>query len=80
MDNILNRVSAEQTLCYIDPSLAASFDRAKDQADVKDWEDSSLVPRPFRGGKGPGVYCLRMRQNIRYITSKIIVYNTQTCV
>ena len=40
----------------------------------------SLVPRPFRGGKGPGVYCLCMRQNFRYITRKIIVYNTQTRV
>ena len=40
----------------------------------------SLISRPFRGGKGPGVYCLRMRQNIRYITRKIIVYNTQTGV
>ena len=35
-------------------------------------------PGPFVGGKGPGVYCLRMRQNIRYITRKIIVYNMQT--
>ena len=47
---------------------------------VRPWY--SLVPRPFRGtgGEGPGVYRLRMRQNIRYITRKITVYNTRTRV